>query len=236
MNVHYAIFWNGQLCRCTIKQYLPPSEHPTVRRCRYDSREYVTTCPEHTKHWDIADKCENAPASFVYDGGTLQQVVKKLYSFDTSVATYGYVGVGRSSILSYNPDKKYRNSYCASCHGVAWLGCHLKPTFIANEQSAKLYIQYSSGASKLQFIYQLDFNKRSCQRDSDATILFSNFETGYDTCKSISTTLKKCDCNSILDLETDACVPIPYKNTHCLQKTYPREAFEISLYAKKTAT
>ncbi|KAF6029767.1 hypothetical protein EB796_011944 [Bugula neritina] len=119
-------------CRCSIKQYLPPLELvDSVRRCKYDAANYVASCPKHAEHWKIADMCSNGPTSFVYDGGFLRSLVKKSYSYPTKSIRTNY----GADILSYSQDNKYKNSYCASCNGVAWLGCDAKPNDVVTGTS-----------------------------------------------------------------------------------------------------
>ncbi|XP_067950274.1 uncharacterized protein [Watersipora subatra] len=221
-----------KLNRCRIKQYLPTTNTPAVRRCNYDAGEYISTCPPHTKDWVISDKCENSPASFVFQGGNLKQIISRDYSFPISSQEISYSNSKTVGFTTYDPSSKYRNSYCASCHGMAWLGCHTKSTLKISSEDRNLYMQYESEVDKFLFVYRIDLNKRSCRLDSDSALLYSDYTTGWDTCTTISSQLKQCDCQSILNLETGDCLPLPYySNTNCLNSNYSAETFELSSYA-----
>ncbi|XP_067950286.1 uncharacterized protein [Watersipora subatra] len=221
--------------RCSVKQYLPPKGVPTVRRCNYDAEEYISTCPPHTKDWVISDKCENSPASFVFQGGFLKQIITQGYYFPVTYKTYLYKTLGNVAIASYRQESKYRNSYCASCHGMAWLGCHAKHSFEIFSGDRDLYMQYESEVAKFLLVYKIDLNERSCRLDSDSALLYSDYTTGWDTCTTISSQLKQCNCQSILNLETGDCLRLPYySNTNCLNSDYNIETFELSSYAVKS--
>ncbi|XP_067951050.1 uncharacterized protein [Watersipora subatra] len=221
--------------RCRVKQYLPPARATDVRRCNYDAEEYISTCPPHTKDWVISDKCENSPASFVFEGGTLGQLISQGYSFPIAYLSTTYVDAGSVSFLKHWQNVKYRNSYCASCHGMAWLGCHTKRSFEISNEDRDLYMQYESEVNKFLLVYRIDLNERSCRLDSDSALLYSDYTTGWDTCTTISSQLKQCDCQSILNLETGDCLPLPYySNANCLNSKYSAETFELSSYAIKS--
>ncbi|XP_067950271.1 uncharacterized protein [Watersipora subatra] len=114
---------------------------------------------------------------------------------------------------------------------MAWLGCHTKRSFEISNEDRDLYMQYESEVNKFLLVYRIDLNGRSCRLDSDSALLYSDYTTGWDTCTTISSQLKQCDCQSILNLESGDCLPLPYySNTNCLNNNYTMEKFELSSY------
>ncbi|XP_067950280.1 uncharacterized protein [Watersipora subatra] len=96
-------------------------------------------------------------------------------------------------------------------------------------------MQYKGKVDKFLLVYRIDFNERSCRLDSDSALLYSDYTTGWDTCTTISSQLKQCDCQSILNLETGDCLSLSYySNINCLNNNYSMEAFELSSYAVKS--
>ncbi|KAF6027840.1 hypothetical protein EB796_013872 [Bugula neritina] len=224
MSIHNASI----TLKCRIKQYLPPLELvDSVRRCKFDAANYVASCPKHAKHWKISEMCSSGPASFVYDGGKLRNLVDKSYSLPVKSIGTGY----GTSILSYGQKNKYRNSYCASCNGVAWLGCKAKPNVIVtgtSEYAFDRWLRYEKDVMKFLFIYEIDLNERTCNMNSDAVLLYSDFNTTLDTCLNISHNLKQCNCSSILDLDSETCIPTPFVNDKCRENRYEPETFKVT--------
>lgn len=219
-------------CSCAVKQYLPPNENSPVRRCRYDAENYVSTCPEHTKDWIIARKCAHNPASFVYEGGSLKESIEQSFHHGSS-HLYNYEGVGTAHYTPSSQQNKFRNSYCASCNGVAWLGCNVRRSFLVSDDDAATFVKYSKDVKKYLFIYSIDFNSRSCTMDSDSALFYSNVDTGFDTCETMSRQLKQCDCQSVFDPQTKACVGVSSPNFSCLRNIIPEQKLlSLSKYAK----
>lgn len=190
-----------------------------------------------TQNWQVSNLCENGPTSFVFEGGPLHQSIYKKFSRFVKPSTYAFGNKAVGFVTLYRQPKKFRNSYCASCHSKAWLGCKVKRSFkILYEESedVDILLRYHYDVAQFTFVYRLDFNKRTCKMDSDSILLYSDYQTGYDTCESISEQLKRCDCNSVLDIETGRCVELSYANKNCVESSYNRGTFELSSYALKT--
>ncbi|KAF6029766.1 hypothetical protein EB796_011943 [Bugula neritina] len=64
--------------------------------------------------------------------------------------------------------------------------------------------------------------------NSDAVLLYSDFNTTLDTCSNISHHLKQCDCHSILDLESETCISTPFVNDKCRENRYEPETFKVT--------
>lgn len=218
--------------RCTVKQYLPPEGYQ-VRRCLTDSLEYISTCPDHAKKWRISELCENGPTSFVYEKQTLEELIDPQALFERVHTEIGQHG---AEYQTYFYTKKYRNSYCASCHGAAWLGCNNKGNLKVNgtELQKKKHFEFQQDVKKYLFVYQIDFNKRLCNMDSDSVLLYSNFNTRFDTCVTITKLLRQCDCQNSFNLETEKCITLPIINEKYCDTIYSNQTFKLSNYAIKT--
>ncbi|KAF6020668.1 hypothetical protein EB796_021038 [Bugula neritina] len=86
---------------------------------------------------------------------------------------------------------------------------------------------------KFLFIYEIDLNERTCDMNSDAVRLYSDFNTTLDTCSNISHHLKQCDCQSILDLDSKTCIPTPFVNDKCKENRYGPETFKVTNHGMK---
>ena len=187
----------------------------------------MSTCPNYTDDWEISRKCANEPASFAYEGPPLSTYIDRIgIAGCTHSSTYQYMeghteyiasfGSHRFNIQKYNVGKKFKNSYCANCHGVAWLGCKVgrTVTILGNEtkESSALYEQYISGTKKFMFVFVVDYNNRSCVRNSDSYVLYPNVDTGRDTCMNITQQLRQCDSGSQYDIGPAICTPVPNQN------------------------
>ena len=194
---------------CEIKQWLPPEQNTDVRRCRYDSHErLVSTCPHKYKDWKISHLCESAPASFVYEGGELEdQLHGRDWLFTTWMTPYE-----SDDLKIHTLGRKFRNSYCASCNAAGWIGCKVKKSFerwyyYHAENTVSNYIRYYESVPPYMFVFQTDLNRRTCKFNSDGFITSSNYyESGLDTCNNIEQLIQSCAYDSVLDFTTQACV------------------------------
>lgn len=230
-----------------MRSYIPPITVADFRTCRMDAEEYVASCPDYVKDWQISKRCNSAPASFVYEGSSLGNL---LYStWDAwrlgdlwKRGTYGlHNQLSNKSIefkyKSYKPLRRYRNSYCSACHGAAWLGCHVKKTMMFfsdnQEKSEELYEAYYGGRQSFMFIYKIDYNKRLCVRDSDSYIVYPNPLTGRDMCTNVTAQLRQCDCTTQYDIAEDTCSSVPHINFSCSRSdnTDSSQCEIISTYA-----
>ena len=219
--MHHDILF---ICRCQVKAFKPPTSFPDYRACRLDSEEYVATCPSYTyaKEWSIGKLCETGPVSFVYEGSSIGQLLyaetdlgdlertPTAFQLNTQAAETDIEFVFKD----YKPLRKYRNSYCASCNGAAWLGCHVNKTmqFIGEnpKESERQFSKHWAGGRKFMYIFQIDYNKRTCIRHSDSYIVYPQLLTGRDMCINVTRQLRQCDYEHQYDIEKDICTSVPY--------------------------
>ncbi|KAF6040675.1 hypothetical protein EB796_001004 [Bugula neritina] len=206
----YIFYNSGQDC-AKSKGLFHPKIKKDYRKCRLDSKQYIASCPDHLKAHGNAKLCETKPASFVYEDSYYNKVINNtLYQnkleISAQLATLDDKTEKTLNITVFSANRKFRNSYCASCYNVALQGCHLKRTFnLSNANKTKLFNQYINGERKYMFIFRIDFNERTCTRDSDAYLVYPNYETGQDTCQNMAALLRHCDCNEVMDLSTMTC-------------------------------
>ena len=203
---------------CEVKQWIPPTDDTVVRRCRVDSfHRTISTCPDEFKSWKISKLCETEPTSFVYEGGSLHSVLD-VVPFQDKIAFYPF-----GELYFSNLGRKFRNSHCAACNAVLFLGCQVKNSFMSmsydypGEKSSVIskYRQYLGSVSPFMFVYKTDLNQRSCVFHSDGYIPTTKSTFGLETCMEIEQALNKCSCDSTYDFVSRSCVQTHANNVTC---------------------
>ena len=194
----------------------------------------MSKCPEEYKDWKVYQLCESEPTSFVYEGGILSQMTTSLVTFYRSMQEVYPFG----PIQRHLQGRMFRNSFCASCNAVAWLGCRVKKSFLSpmnDETTIKNLIRYKQSVEPYMFVFRTDLNRRTCTFDSDGYITTPNSVSGLDTCKRIATTLKSCPCGWAYDFLNQSCTQMNNSDDSitCTLDDFTSKAQTVSTYTRE---
>lgn len=179
-----------------------------------DAEEYVAKCPTRTSNWTISHLCQKSPASFVYEGSKISNEIKRYLEF-----LYPQYNVYSGIYFDqYTAVRKFRNHYCATCNDPGWLACRMETQFKIWDEETERWLRHFPGPSKYAFVFRIDVDRRTCERDSDSYLTYGDTTTGYDTCLKVAEELWKCDCSSVMDLDTGDCVALDVPNSVCIEE------------------
>jgi len=171
--------------------------------------------------------CTFGPTSFVYSVLKLSSYIKAGYNgpFESFYSSLG------ASVKYGEFSFKYRNSYCAICHGAWEIGCDVQRTYWPGDDLQ--FQQQMAGTGPLVFKYVLDLSNRTCERDSDYYLTYSDSITGKDICEGVTQELRSCNCSQVFDIPSQSCVSIDLPVEHiCDQALYTEPSPRPSSYAK----